>query len=116
MAAGDIYDCSEEEPAQGPDAAAAVPEEDEAEGGGGAVHPAGPHRPQGGGAGAAHAGDHRPAAALVRGEDEQGPDRSGGQAAEGPYPSFLPCTLTATDLCCLLLVLVLVLDNNSLVQ
>jgi hypothetical protein len=37
----------------------------------------------------------------VRGEDEQGPDRSGGQDAEGPDPSFLPCTLTGTcSYCC----------------
>jgi len=103
-------DSSEEEPAQGPDAATAVPEEDEAEGGGGAVHPAGPDRPRGGGAGVAHAGGHRPAAALVRGEDEQGPDRSGGQDAEGPYPSFLPCTLTGTCCCW-----TTVLCNNLLV-
>jgi hypothetical protein len=89
-------DSSEEEPAQGPDAAAAVPQEDEAEAAGGAVHPTGPDRPQGGGAGAAHAGDHRPAAALVRGEDEHGQDRSGGQDAEGFCTSFLPCTLTRT--------------------
>ena len=95
-----LINSSEEEPAQGPDAAAAVPEADEAEGGGGAVDPAGPDRPQGGGAGAAHAGGHRPAAALVRGEDEQGARRSGGPDAARPLTALLPCTLTGARCCC----------------
>jgi hypothetical protein len=91
-----VLDSSEEEPAQGPHAAAAVPEAGEAEGGG-AVHPAGPDRPQGGGQGAAHGGPHRPAAALVRGEDEPGQSRPGRQDAERRVPAFLLCTLTGTS-------------------
>jgi hypothetical protein len=90
-------DYSEEEPAQGPDAAAAVPEADEAPGGGRAVHPAGPHRPQGGGPGAAHAGAHRTAAALVRGEDEPGQGRSRRKDAARRVPAFLPCALTTVS-------------------
>ncbi len=89
---------SEEEPAQGPDEAKTVSEEDEAEGRRGDVNTAGLNRPQDRGQSAANAGDHRSAAALVRGEDEQGQSRPGsGQDAEGPVSSFLPCTLTAAS-------------------
>lgn len=89
---------SEEEQAQGPDAASAVPEEDQGPGRRGDVGAAGAHRPQGGGQGAADAGGHGPAAALVRGEDEQAQGRYQGRlAAQRPRASLLPCTLKSNE-------------------